>query len=90
MAYSFDEAKAKVGLLREKTDGEPCEVTATEEKMGMVPDEEKYDLKLLTPTYELTPGIITALHRTGPFSVRHLGKVKENDSRHVWLIEEQD
>lgn len=90
MSYSYDEAKRLIGLLREKTDGEPCEVEGSEERMGMVPDDEKYAIHLLTPTYELTPGIMQALHQVGPFAVRHLGDVRDGDPRHVWLLKEQD
>lgn len=86
MSHSFDEAKRLLGLLREYTDGEPCEIEVSEDRMGMVPDDEKYSIRLLTPTYELTPGILQALHRVGPFGVRHLGQVRENDTRHVWLL----
>jgi len=87
MNYSFDEAKQLVGLLRERTEEEPCYVEASEERMV---SDEKYAICLLTPTYELTAGVLQALHQTGPFTVRHLGQVRENDSRHVWLLKEQD
>lgn len=87
--YGFDEVKRKVGYLRNATEGEPCKVVPSEAKMGMVPDDEKYDIHLLTPTYELTPGILSALHNEGPYGVRHLGQVRENDNRHVWLLQER-
>lgn len=86
MSYEFDQAKTLLGELREHTDGEPCDVEASEDEfMG----DEQYDLHLLTPSYELTPGILTALHRVGPFGVRHLGPVRDNDTRHVWLLTEE-
>lgn len=85
MTYGFDEAKTLLGELRERTDGEPCEVQASEDEWH----EGEYDLHLLTPTYELTPAILQALHRVGPFGVRHLGQVRENDNRHVWLLQEE-
>lgn len=87
MSHSFDEAKLLLGELRERTDGEPCEVEASEDEWS---DEMEYDLHLLTPTYELTPGIMQALHRVGPFAVRHLGQVRDNDPRHVWLLKPQE
>ena len=90
MSYGFDEAKRYIGWLREATEGEPCEVTASEERMGMVPEDEKYAIHLLTPTYELTPGIVAALHREGPYGVRHLGQVSDSHNKHVWLLQEQD
>ena len=90
MSYAFDEAKLRIGSLRKAVEGEPCEVDGSEERMGMVPEDEKYAIHLLTPTYELTPGIVQALHREGPYGVRHLGKVSDRHNKHVWLLVEQD
>lgn len=87
--YSEEEARERGMALRDATEGEPCAIEMSEEKMGMVPEDERYDLHLLTGSYELTPGIVQALHRNGPYGVRHLGQVRENDPRHVWLLTPQ-
>lgn len=85
MSFGFDEAKLIMGELREGMDGEPVEVTGGERR-GMAPDDERYQLELLTPGYEIPSGALTALHRVGPFTLRHLGAVRDDDDRHVWVI----
>lgn len=87
MSLEFDEAKRLLGLLREATEGEPCSVQASEDEWS---EDLQYDLHLVTPTYELTAGIMDALHNVGPFNVRHLGQVKENNHRHVWVLKEAE
>lgn len=85
MSFSFDHAKRLLGLLRERTDGMAVEFEGGE-RMGMVPEDERYQIEMLTEGYEVPAAVLGVLHRTGPFALRHLGAVREEDARHVWLL----
>lgn len=78
---TFDDAKLLLGKLRERTADEPCEVKAVDKQI-----EEGYELHLLTPGYDISPGTMTALHREGPFGLRHIGRVQGHGSRHLWIL----
>lgn len=86
MSYTEDEAREKGEALTDALADERAKVEVSEDEWY----EGEYTLHLLTPSYDLPANVMTALHRCGPYGVRHLGQVRDNDSRDVWLLKEKD